>query len=97
MVVRPSSTPTRSIVQCPIRVRFFLKSRPRLRTQWIRAFEWEPNGLVPFPGIPGGDAAGVVAEVGEKVYPFNVGNQVFTKGMGDDDVSCSQLVYLSIG
>lgn len=42
-------------------------------------------GSVSLPGIPGGDAAGVVADVGEEVKEFAVGDRVFASGMGHSD------------
>lgn len=42
-------------------------------------------GDVSLPAIPGGDAAGVVAEVGERVEEFAAGDRVFAGGMGHGD------------
>jgi NADPH2:quinone reductase len=42
-------------------------------------------GSVSLPAIPGGDAAGVVREVGNQVSAFEVGDRVFASGMGHDD------------
>jgi NADPH2:quinone reductase len=42
-------------------------------------------GSVSLPGIPGGDGAGVVADVGENVDEFTAGDRVFAGGMGHDD------------
>ena len=42
-------------------------------------------GSVSLPAIPGGDAAGVVASVGEGVKEFAVGDRVFAGGLGHDE------------
>ena len=42
-------------------------------------------GSVSLPAIPGGDAAGIVREVGSEVSAFAVGDRVFASGMGHDN------------
>lgn len=42
-------------------------------------------GSVSLPGIPGGDAAGIVTAIGDEVDQFAVGDRVFASGMGHDE------------